>query len=181
MSVAGTPRGLKPALLFLLAGMIAWGQGTTGTIFGNVADQSGGAIANAQVTATNTGTGLARTVNTNGSGEYRMELMPIGQYRVQTSAPGFSKFIQNGVVLAATQSARVDAVLKAGNVSQQVEVTAAAPLVNTNNAEMGTTVADRISAVCETPEISCRTPMRLRNSGLWRITTARNTAVLRGA
>ena len=69
-----------------------------------------------------------------------MEFLPVGQYTVEIAAPGFSKFEQTSVVLAAIQSTRVDATLNPGGLTESLQVVGAAPLVNTNNAEVATTV-----------------------------------------
>jgi hypothetical protein len=115
---------------------------TTTTLFGNVNDKTGGRVASAEVTAIDVGTNLSRTTETNAQGEYRMEFLPIGQYRIEVSAPGFKKFSQTGVVLELNVVARVDAVLDVGATNEVVEVTADAPLVNTDDASIGRTVAN---------------------------------------
>jgi hypothetical protein len=69
-----------------------------------------------------------------------MEFLPVGQYTVEITAPGFSKFEQAGIVIAAIQSTRVDATLYPGGLTESLEVRGGAPLVNTNNAEVATTV-----------------------------------------
>jgi hypothetical protein len=116
------------------------GAQTTTNLTGAVIDSSGAAIPNAQVTATNMGTNFARTVQTNTAGEYRIEFLPVGEYSVQISVGGFKKFLQTGVVLQASVPTSVNAKLDIGAVSEQVEVTGTAPLVNTSNAQIGRTV-----------------------------------------
>jgi hypothetical protein len=118
---------------------LAFAQTTT-TLFGTVTDKTGAIIPGAQVTATNTGTNQARTVQTGSQGDYRMEFMPIGDYTVEVGAAGFKKFVQKGVTLNINVPARVDAQLDVGQISDSVEVTAAAAAVNTDNAQIGRTV-----------------------------------------
>ena len=130
--------------LFVLIPSVLYGQGTTGTLFGTVIDKSGAVIAEAVVMASNTDTGLKRRTSTNGTGDYRMEFLPVGQYTVEITAPGFTKFEQTSIVLVAIQSTRVDATLNPGGLTESFEVTAAAPLVNTNNAEVATTVENTL-------------------------------------
>ena len=113
---------------------------TTTTLVGTVTDRSGGSVPNAQVTAIHTGTNLSRTAQTNQQGEYRVEFLPIGEYTVEVASQGFKKSIQKGVVLQVNVTARVDATLDVGAVTEQVDVTAEAPLVNTSNAQIGRTV-----------------------------------------
>jgi hypothetical protein len=116
-----------------------WGQ-TTASLVGTVLDRTGAAVPNAAVSATNVGTNLTRTAVANSQGEYRIDLLPVGEYTVEVSASGFKKAVQNAVVLAVNVTARLDAVLDVGAVSDSVEVSASAPLVNTANAQIGHTV-----------------------------------------
>jgi hypothetical protein len=127
--------------LLLLAGAVAvQAQLTTAMLSGIVKDQAGAVIAGAEVVATNTATNYSRSAKTNEQGEYRIEFLPVGPYQVEVTAQGFSKSVQKGIVLEVNQSARVDAVLAPGTVREVVEVTSAAALVNTNNAEIGQTI-----------------------------------------
>jgi hypothetical protein len=123
-----------------LASLALHAQITTTTIVGTVADKSGAVIPDAHVTATNTGTNLRRTVNTNGQGEYRIEFLPVGEYQLTVEAPGFKKFTRSGVTLAVAETARVDTFLEVGSTGETIEVSAATPLVNTSNPELGRTV-----------------------------------------
>src|SRR5437868_10677506 len=89
-------RGLWLVILLAVAITCRSGaQTTTTTIVGTVTDPSGAAIPNAEVTATNIGTNLSRTVPTNGSGEYRIEFMPVGTYSLKFNAAGFRNFVRN--------------------------------------------------------------------------------------
>src|SRR5262245_4179805 len=124
----------------LLASLVLHAQITTTTMVGTVSDNSGAVVANAHVTATNTATNLRRTVSTTDQGEYRIEFLPVGEYQVTVEAPGFKKFVRNGVTLEVAQTARIDASLQVGATGETIEVTAAAPLVNTSNPELGRAV-----------------------------------------
>jgi hypothetical protein len=125
-------------VLFLLAAS-AFAQTTT-TLLGTVTDKTGAVIPGAQVTATNTGTNFTRTQQTNQQGEYRMEFMPVGDYTVEVSANGFRKSLQKGVTLEINLPTRVDVGLDVGQITESVEVSAAAAAVNTDNAQIGRTV-----------------------------------------
>jgi hypothetical protein len=129
-------------VLALFAGVLAHAQTTT-TLLGTVTDKSGGVVPGAQVSAINTGTNLVRTTQTTPQGEYRIDFLPIGEYTVEVSSAGFKKFVQSGVVLQINVTARVNAQLDVGQISDSVEVTAAAPAVNTENAQIGRTVDNR--------------------------------------
>src|SRR5208283_4908312 len=132
---------LFSAALFLVITSFLYGQsGTTGSIFGTVMDKAGAVVTKAEVTATNTQTGVKRNTTTNSTGYYQMEFLPAGQYTVDITAPGFSRFEETSIVVVATQSTRVDAPLNPAGVTNSIEVKGATPLINTNNAEVGTTV-----------------------------------------
>jgi hypothetical protein len=83
--------------------------------------------------ATNSETNLSRSTQTNEQGEYRIDFLPLGSYRIEIGAQGFKKFVQQGIVLQINQAARVDARIELGAVTDTVEVTSAPPLVTTNN------------------------------------------------
>src|ERR1051326_5159702 len=71
-------------------------QQVTGSVVGNVVDTQGGAIGGAQVTATNIDTNLSRTVSTNAQGEYRLEFLPPGSYRIEVAATGVLTIVLTG-------------------------------------------------------------------------------------
>ena len=66
--------------------------------------------------------------------------MPIGEYTLEVSAPGFKKIVQKGITPDVSVIARADASLDVGALSEEVDVTADASLVNTDNAQVGRTV-----------------------------------------
>lgn len=131
------------SLFALLMSSVCLGQITTSTIVGTVTDKSDAAVPGAQVTATNTATNSVRTTSTNAQGEYRIEFLPVGNYSVSISASGFKKEVRSGVVLEVNVPARVDAALELGEVTQSVEVTGSAPLVNTTTTEVGRTIENQ--------------------------------------
>src|SRR5271165_7107445 len=135
---AGSP--VSAALFLVITPFLCGQSGTTGSIFGAISDKSGAVVANAQVTATNSQTGVKRNTTTNSTGYYQIEFLPAGQYMVDITASGFSKFEEPNIVVLATQSTRVDATLNPGGVTSSIEVKGAAPLVNTSSAEVGTTI-----------------------------------------
>ena len=128
------------AFSILLAGALRLHAQTTTTLYGTVTDKSGASVPGAQVTATNVGTNQSRVVQSNQEGVYRFDFMPIGAYTVEVTATGFKKFVQKGISLDVSVSARVDASLDIGAMTEQIDVTGAAPLVNTDNAQIGRTV-----------------------------------------
>ena len=96
-------------LLFVAA---AQAQNITGSIAGVVTDASGAVLSGATVTVTNTDTGVTiRTVKTGSSGEYSAPLLPIGNYSISVSAPGFKTFSQTGVTVNVNDKLTINAAL----------------------------------------------------------------------
>ncbi|MCL5742493.1 MAG: carboxypeptidase-like regulatory domain-containing protein, partial [Acidobacteria bacterium] len=108
-----------------------------GSITGTVNDASGGAIVNAKVTVTNQLTNVARSVETDSQGRYTVVYLGPASYRVAANAAGFKEFTARDIPLEIDQVARVDIVMQLGDVTQRVEVTAAAPLVNSETSSKG--------------------------------------------
>jgi hypothetical protein len=115
-------------------------QVATGTILGGVTDATGGAVPGATVTATNLDTRFARSTTTDESGQYSLQLMPVGRYQVEVTLDGFKNFTQTGIQLEVGRNARIDARIEPGNVSEVVSVTADAPLVETTTASLSRAV-----------------------------------------
>jgi Carboxypeptidase regulatory-like domain len=127
---------------FLLIAGVAKGQTVSGSIVGTVTDASGAVVANATVTATNTGTNIVRTVKTDGSGNYSIPLLQIGNYVIKIGAAGFKSYAASGVNVTANAVARVDAKLEIGEVSQTVEISdTSAPALQTDTSTVESTLA----------------------------------------
>jgi hypothetical protein len=132
-----------PAVLLFISGAALQAQEVTATISGLVTDPSGASIAGAKVTAKDTARGTEWPTTTNGDGFYNLTRLPIGTYDVTVENAGFQKEAQSGVQLQLNQTARLDFQLKVGNVSDTVEVTAAAPLLQTESTQLGTVIDSR--------------------------------------
>jgi len=128
------------ALAALVISTNALAQTPTGTILGSVKDGQGGVVPGATVTATNTGTQFSRTVVTDDAGEYALRLLPVGNYQVSVTIPGFKNFTQSGIALEVGRNARVDATIELGAVSETVSVIGDSPLVDTASATLARTV-----------------------------------------
>src|SRR4051812_44195146 len=137
-------RASKGALLvlFTLSGLtfVARAQTTNATIVGGVVDQSGAAIAGADITVRNVATGISRELKTDDSGSYRVFPLNPGTYEVTAASRGMKTQIQRNVVLDAAANAKVDFHLDVGVVNETVEVQAAAALLQTQDASVGGTV-----------------------------------------
>jgi carboxypeptidase family protein/TonB-dependent receptor-like protein len=124
----------------LVIAAMAWGQGATGIITGNVSDASGAAIVGAKVTATNTGTGAKSGATTNETGSYRFVEMPPGMYTITVEANGFRKTVLTVQRLVVASTLRMDASLEVGEVTTSVTVESVAAPVNTDDAQLGQTM-----------------------------------------
>src|ERR1022692_921620 len=135
---------LKRSLFLFAAALViaamAWGQGATGIITGNVSDASGAAIVGAKVAATNTGTGAQSTAKTNETGSYRFVDVPTGMYTITIEANGFRKTTLTAQRLVVATTLRMDASLEVGEVTTSVTVESIAAPVNTEDAQLGQTM-----------------------------------------
>lgn len=119
-------------------------QTITGGVNGTVTDPSGAVIANATVTATNVATNVATSTKTNSDGIYNIRFLQIGQYKVTIVSQGFSPATLGPFTLETGQDAKVDSKLalegQATNIAVEYQV---APLLNTENATLATTLDTR--------------------------------------
>ena len=125
-------------LLVILAAATTLGaQSTTGSIQGTVKDKQDAVVPGATVTIRNVQTNASRTAVTDGNGGYRFLNVPVGDYELTAELSGFSKHVRSGLTLSLNQDAVVDVQIQPAGVSENVEVRADAPLLNTTNAEVG--------------------------------------------
>jgi hypothetical protein len=118
-------------------------QQITGNIHGSITDPSGALVQTAVVTVKHVETGLTRTANTDHNGSYLLVELPVGHYRLEVEAPGFQKYVQDGISLDVNEAAVVSVQLKVGSASQQVIVNADATLVQNSVSSLGETVEER--------------------------------------
>jgi hypothetical protein len=111
-----------------------------GEITGTVTDASGAIIAGTQVRVTNTATQQARSANSNDSGVYSIPYLVPGTYAVRAEKPGFKVTTQSDVEVHVGDVARIDFRLELGEITQQVEVTGGAPLLNTESVAIGSVI-----------------------------------------
>ena len=137
------PRRILASLCPFVLTAAAWAQLPSAEISGSVTDATGGAVAGATVTITNAATNIQRTLTTNSSGLYDAPALPPGGYSLKVSMPGFKTDVRNGIQLQVDQLARIDFSLQVGNVSETLEVQAAAPTLDTENATVGTVIENK--------------------------------------
>jgi hypothetical protein len=135
--------GLTLLLFACFTGRPAFSQSTFGEINGTVTDASGGVIVGATVTLTSTATNQTRIATTNNTGGYDFTTLQPGSYGLKAENPGFQTEIRTGLELQVQQVARIDFKLTVGATTQTVEVTGGAPLINTENASLGTVVENQ--------------------------------------
>src|SRR5215472_16335098 len=139
-------------LRFLAAGALvisavlpaAHGQtlASTASFSGSVSDPSGARVPNASVLMSSPEKGITRAFKTDGEGNFSFSLLPAATYTLTVTAPGFRTYKQEGIVLEVGQTASQAVTLIIGSV-EQVEVTAAAPLLQTENANVGAEITTK--------------------------------------
>lgn len=128
-------------VLFVLCSVItALSQTETATISGRVTDPSGAAISGADVQVQNVLTGQGVATKTNSSGLYVASGLQPGMYRVIVSNPGFKQIVKPDVVLNVQDNASINFGMTVGSVSETMTIDAGAPLVNTQDASVGTVI-----------------------------------------
>jgi hypothetical protein len=144
MNLCGHRRtlGVTGVLLFCvcLGGQHVFAQVDTGTLLGTVKDQTGAVIPTAQVTLTNENTSFTLTTVTGSDGTYVFTPIKIGRYTVEAEYKGFQKARRTGVDVNIQSQAVVDFTLVPGAITQTVEVTGQAPLLQTQSGSVGQVV-----------------------------------------
>jgi len=124
-------------LAVLLASATAWAQLSTGQLSGRITDESGAVLPGVTVTATQTDTGLMRSVTTDENGTYVLPNLPTGPYRLDAMLQGFRTYSQTGIVLQVAATPVINVVLTIGSLEETVSVEAATPLVDVQSAGIG--------------------------------------------
>ena len=131
---------VSTAVVLLLITVLASAQNiSTAQLSGTVRDPQGAVIPNATVTIADPSKGFSRTTTTNGQGNYEMLLLPPGVYNVSASSPGFSKLLEENVVLTTGQQAELPLNLVIGG-SETVTVTSGADVIEPERSSQSTTV-----------------------------------------
>lgn len=118
-------------------------QALSGTIVGTVTDAAGATVPDAKVTLTNEGTHFVRVVETNANGQYVASSIPTGEYSISVEKQGFDRAVRAGVQLTAADTATVDFKLTVGNLQQTVQVTAEAPLLQSQTASVSQLISNK--------------------------------------
>ncbi len=128
------------ALLLLACSAVLAQTGGDGAIEGTVTDQTGAAVPNASVTATNVGTGVKTTRPTSSDGVYDITPLIPGIYTIEVKSAGFESHKQENIQIDALHVTGLNVALKVGSQGEQVTVTTAPPNLETTNATLGGTI-----------------------------------------
>ncbi len=140
------------SLALFVASPLGHAQAIYGAINGTITDATGAVVPNATVTVTDTDKGTKIAVTSGGSGEYLVQHLVPDHYVIHVEAPGFTAAETTGVKLEADSSPRFDFSLKTGGSEQIVQVSAEAPQLQTDQAEVSTTLNER--SIQDLPNIS---------------------------
>jgi hypothetical protein len=110
----------------LLAQAVAVAEAT-----GQVTDPSGSVVANATIKMIEVGRGVPHSTATNSEGRYTLPNLPVGEYRLEASAPGFKTYVQSGIELQVNNHVQLNVPLQVGAVAETIEVTGGANMVET--------------------------------------------------
>ncbi|PYX79172.1 MAG: hypothetical protein DMG70_28885 [Acidobacteria bacterium] len=130
-------------LFFFLISLPIAAQNERGSILGHVMDSSGAAIAGAKVTVRNENTGIGTTFLTTSTGDYVVVNLIPGIYDVSVENEGFQIGTAKGLVLQVDQTLRQNFTMQVGTVQQQIEVSANAQMLQSDNATIGGVITDR--------------------------------------
>jgi len=148
-----------------------------GEINGTVTDPTGAVIAGATVTVTNTATNIARTVQTNASGNYTVPFLAPGLYDVRAEQAGFKAVSRAGVQLQVGASAQINIAMEVGEVTETVAVTGTAALLTTQGTAVGTVIEnkrivdlplngrDYLQLIALSPAVTAETPPSFTATG----------------
>jgi hypothetical protein len=160
-----TLRTLSLSLLLAVAGFaittaapVADAQtlASSASLSGSVSDPSGARVATANVALTSPEKGITRAFKTDAEGNFSFSLLPAATYTLTVSAPNFKTFRQEGIALEVGQSASQTITMTLGT-AEQVEVTSAAPLLQTENANVGAEISTK-----QVTRVATQSPQRIQ-------------------
>ena len=149
MSSIGRPVSVtvvQTLVVALLSFGLAFGQSFTASVVGRVEDAAGYMVPRASVTISDIDRGTSQATVADEAGRFSITALPPGQYLLTVEAPGFKKFSSGSFTLTVQQQTTVNARLEVGELSETLEVTAAAAMVNTTIANLGQ-VIDNLTIV----------------------------------
>lgn len=136
----GFALSFRVALSLLVMSGVALGQTQTATVRGTVTDSSGAVIPGSVLTLTNLDQNRPWTAETNAAGAYVFQQIPPGSYSLEVQADGFKRYERSRFVLQVAQVAEIDIPLEVGDITETVEISAEAPLLETATSDLGEVV-----------------------------------------
>ncbi|PYT32732.1 MAG: TonB-dependent receptor [Acidobacteria bacterium] len=136
-------QSMRKLFVLLMMCVPAVAQTTSGSIVGKVTDPTGGVVAAAAVSVMNMNTGIETKSSSDGSGNFVVTPLPVGNYTVTVEAPGFKKWSSSGINLNVQDRIGLNVVLEVGQVSETVEVVGAAPALQTDTSYLGQVVESK--------------------------------------
>ncbi|HKP72252.1 MAG TPA: carboxypeptidase-like regulatory domain-containing protein, partial [Pyrinomonadaceae bacterium] len=133
---------LTSFVVCLSAGVVV-AQQTDATIAGDIKDAQGGALVGVEVSARNVETGFTRTTRSEDEGHFVFPGMPVGTYEVRVAHQGFKPYVNERLRVAIGENAVLGITLEAVVEDTQIDVTDAAPLVNTQTSELSYLVSEQ--------------------------------------
>ncbi len=132
-------RSCVSCVLLSFSGLLL-AQSELATLTGTVTDSTGGVLSKVEITIVNEGTNLSAVSQTNENGRYFVTSLRPGVYTVTASLAGFKKYVDSGVILQVNQTARLDITMTVGAVTEEVTVSAAAPLLESETSNRGAVI-----------------------------------------
>lgn len=131
------------AFLMLLSGISLQAQTVYGSMVGTITDPSGGVIPGASITLINLGTTEKRTIASDAAGSYRFVNLVPGRYQVDVEKTGFKHFTRDNILVEVEATLRINVPMQVGQVTEIVEVSSAAPLLQTEGGTLSQVVESR--------------------------------------
>ncbi len=139
---------LRLCFLALVGTSGLFAQGASAQLVGRIADPSGSSVPGASLKLTNVETGAVRDTQSDESGSYVFPLLQPGSYRLTVTKDGFRPVSRTGITLLVDQVARIDQELELGSVTQEVQVLAAPPLLESETSAIGQVVdSEKIQSI----------------------------------
>jgi hypothetical protein len=128
----------------LLIPALAFGQAVSSAqIHGVITDAAGAVAPGAQIKAVQRETGQTRNTVSSADGSYLLANLPVGPYQVEVTVQGFETYVQSGIILQVGANVQINATLKVGSVSQHMEVSADATMVDTQDTSVSQVIDQR--------------------------------------
>jgi hypothetical protein len=146
------------AVAALVGGFALWAQEFRGTLTGRVMDPQDSVVPSVKVESTEVNTGSKRATVTGGDGLYTLPFLSPGLYRVTVEAPGFKRYVNEGIQVSTNERVGLDIKLEIGQVADSVIITADSPILQTATASTGQVINSR---QIDNMPLNGRTPLSL--------------------